>query len=63
MAAFVEKIEVVLCEQGTVIEDRLLPPATVLCSGFIHEETPFSLSSSLTEKQEGQTELGLTRAP
>jgi hypothetical protein len=47
MAAFIKKIEIVICERGTVIEDRALPPDALLYSRFIHEETPFSLSASL----------------
>jgi hypothetical protein len=47
MAALVKKIEIVICERGAVIEDRVLPPDALLYSRFIHEETPFSLSASL----------------
>jgi hypothetical protein len=46
MAAFVKKIEVVIGESGTVIEDGSSSLRAFLYSRFIHAKTPSPLSSS-----------------
>jgi hypothetical protein len=47
MAAFVKKIEVVIGESGTVVEDGSLSLRAFLYSRFIHAKTPLSGSASL----------------